>query len=300
MKVAIIGAGSVGLLLGSFLAEAGIEVTMLVRREEQALLLTEEGIERMNEDGTKTVFRVNATTNMEELRGHPLWVVAVKFSSLHSLLEQMNTYKMSNPLLFVQNGIGHLTLALKTDLLHLAFATVEHGAFRSDDRTVHHNGVGVLTIGVGRGDRHKFKLLEQARSTTFPITYTDNAEFVLMRKVLINCMINPLTAILEIENGELITNPFCYELFCQLYAELMVAFPEMRSALSLDDVVAVCRNTARNRSSMLADRSAGRRMEIETIVSAVVEKAYAAKKTLPLLTSFEKMLYAIDRKEGIS
>lgn len=297
VKVAIIGAGSVGLLLGSFLAEAGREVTMLVRREEQAHLLMEQGIERINEDGTKSVFDVKATTDMKELHAYPVWIIAVKFSALSNLLAQMSTHGMNNPLLFVQNGIGHLALALETDLPDLAFATVEHGAFRTDDRTVRHNGVGDLTIGVARGDVGKFSSLDKVRSTAFPVTYHSDVEYVLMRKVLVNCMINPLTAILEIENGELLTNPWCYGLFKQLYAELMDAFPEMRSALSLEDVIAVCRSTARNRSSMLADRSAGRHMEIETIVSAVIEKADSVKKTLPLLTTFEKMLYAIDRKE---
>ena len=52
MEVIIAGAGSIGLLLGSFLAEAGMDVTLYVRREEQAELIRAEGIQRINQDGT--------------------------------------------------------------------------------------------------------------------------------------------------------------------------------------------------------------------------------------------------------
>ena len=41
MGAIIVGAGSVKLLLGSFLAEVSIDVTMFVRRSGQAALLTE-------------------------------------------------------------------------------------------------------------------------------------------------------------------------------------------------------------------------------------------------------------------
>jgi len=109
-------------------------------------------------------------------------------------------------------------------------------------------------------------------------------------------MINPLTAILEVKNGELLSNDSCYVLFERLYKELMNAFPEMRTELSLENVIAVCQRTAENQSSMLADRSAGRPMEIETIVTAVIRKAREAQKEMPLLSTFEEMLYAIEKK----
>ena len=296
MGIVIAGAGSVGMLLGSYLSEAGLEVTMFVRRKEQANLLSNEGIRRINMDGTEDVFRVHATTDISAVSAPRLWIVAVKYSDLHGLLAQLNDAYVKEPVLFVQNGIGHLALANATAIPHLAFATVEHGALRMNDRTVAHNGVGMLTIGAGRGNPKEFNLVEEAHSAMFPVSRHADAEHVLMRKVLINCMINPLTAILEVENGELLTNRSCYELFEGLYEELMEAFPEMQSVLPLETVAQVCRNTARNRSSMLSDRSAGRPMEIETIVSAVIEKASTSKKALPLLTTFEKILYAIERK----
>ena len=76
----------------------------------------------------------------------------------------------------------------------------------------------------------------------------------------------------------------------------MNVFTEMQAVLPYEVVADVCNNTARNKSSMLTDRLAERPMEIETIVTAVIRKAHAAGESLPLLSTFEKMLYAIDGK----
>ncbi len=296
MEVIIAGAGSIGLLLGSFLTEAGMNVTFYVRRDEQAELIRAEGIQRINQDDTKDVFHVHATTDIRDLSTTALWIVAVKYAGLGDLLSDMKTAGIINPVLFVQNGIGHMELVKDTALPNTAFATVEHGAGRLDDRTVSHNGVGMLTIAIDRGDADVFDLIGQAHSDIFPISYHADAELILMRKVLINCMINPLTAILKVKNGELLTNDYCFTLFNTLYKELMAAFPEMQPYLTKEAVVDICKKTAENRSSMLADYLAVRPMEIETIVSAVIRKANGRNKPLPLLTIVEQMLYAIDRK----
>ncbi len=56
MDVVIAGAGSIGLLMGSFLSEAGMDVTFYVRREEQEELIRAKGIRRMQQDGIEKVF----------------------------------------------------------------------------------------------------------------------------------------------------------------------------------------------------------------------------------------------------
>ena len=64
MEVIIAGGGSIGLLVGSFLSEAGMDVTFFVRREQQAELIRAEGIQRINQDDTTDVLRVHATTDI--------------------------------------------------------------------------------------------------------------------------------------------------------------------------------------------------------------------------------------------
>ncbi|MFC5588530.1 2-dehydropantoate 2-reductase [Sporosarcina soli] len=295
MDVVVAGAGSIGLLIGSYFAEAGMDVTFYVRREEQAQLIRTEGIQRIEQDGTKKVFCAQATTDIHRLPAAP-WIVAVKFSGVEELLMTMQQAKVNPPVLFVQNGIGHLELVERSALRHVVFATVEHGAGRCDDRTVSHNGVGNLTRAVFRGDERLFEFLRRAAARDFPVVYHPDAEQILMRKVLINCMINPLTAILQVKNGELLKNPYCLRMFKRLYEELIDAFPEMAQVLPYEAVTKVCMKTADNQSSMLVDHLAGRPMEVNTIVSAVRVMAEKRNKKLPILTSLEMILYAMDWK----
>ena len=166
---------------------------------------------------------------------------------------------------------------------------------RLDDRTVSHNGVGALKIAPYRGDKTSFDFVKSLDSLSFPVTFAEDAHQVIFRKVLINCMINPLTAILQVRNGELIKNPKAKVLFDQLYDEIIDVFPEMRIDLSRAAVEEICVKTASNHSSMLADRMKGNPMEIETVVSSVVRMGEKRGANMILLQTFEKMLLAIDR-----
>ena len=73
-------------------------------------------------------------------------------------------------------------LYTRLNLPHISFATVEHGARRLDDRTVSHNGIGMLTIAPGRGDDSLFNLIEQANSDGFPVSCHTDANHILYAK----------------------------------------------------------------------------------------------------------------------
>ena len=77
MDVVIAGAGSIGLLMGSFLSEAGMDVTFYVRRKEQEELIRAKGIRRMQQGGIEKVFYPRVITDIRELPDAP-WIVAVK------------------------------------------------------------------------------------------------------------------------------------------------------------------------------------------------------------------------------
>lgn len=296
MKVGIIGAGSIGLLIGSYLAEAKLAVTMLVRDEQQKIQLENNGIWRMNEGANKVKVSVTATLDYQEIATMDLLIIAVKYQDLAVVLQALKGRNIKSPLLFIQNGIAHLNDIVENDFPHIAFATVEHGALKKDSHTVSHNGVGKITIGERFGDPQKFDILEKVSSEFFPVQRHVDASYILLRKVLINCLVNPLTTILQVPNGELITNSDAHKLMKMLYEELIEAFPNMKDDLPFEAVEAVCRHTAKNHSSMLTDFYAKRPMEIETIVSAVIAKAEYDGKKLPLLQTYEKILLVLDRQ----
>ncbi|MFS0688191.1 2-dehydropantoate 2-reductase [Sporosarcina sp. 179-K 8C2 HS] len=295
MEVVVAGAGSIGLLIGSYLAEAGMRVAFLVRRDEQATIIREQGIRRINGDGSETVLEADAQTDAGKLPKKAPWIVATKYGGVAPIVEDILERKLGNAVMFVQNGYGHFNFVSGTSLQNVFFATVEHGAGRLDDRTVSHNGVGTIKIAPYRGDETSFNFMGSVDSAAFPVEFVGDAHTIVLRKVLINCMINPLTAILQVENGELVANPYANILFDQLFKEIIAAFPEMQNDLSKAAVEEICVRTAKNKSSMLTDRMNGNPMEIETVVSSVVQMGEMRGASLTLLQTLEKMLLALDR-----
>lgn len=294
MKVAIIGAGAVGQLTASFLADSGISVSLVARRKEQVNELNTKKLTRINVDGTKTVQNIVSTTTLTSLPMQDLLVIAVKYSHLQQLYKQLALLPSDIPLLFMQNGLAHFEEVLNLPQKNIAFCSVSFGAQRVDETTVRHRGIGLCKIAVERGEQHTFEKLLQLHCSLFPVEMVSNAEQMLFEKAVLNSLINPLTAVLQLNNGELVTNKQAFLLMENIYQELTEAFESMEHSISFGDVVDLCTKTAKNTSSMLADRLQGRKSEIETIVGVILNKALAKGHHLPTLRTLYHQVLALE------
>ncbi|KGR73796.1 ketopantoate reductase family protein [Ureibacillus sinduriensis] len=295
MEIVVIGGGSVGMLIASFLAEYNDRVTLITHTEDQARTLKQNGLVRKNIDGTTTVCRVDAYTDLSYLSKDALVIVAVKYGHLVQVYETLQNLDPAIPLLFLQNGLAHLEEADSLPQLSIAFGSCQFGAERENDVMVHHRGIGVMKIAVEKGDVHPFKLLLESPNSFFQVEFVKSAEEMLFEKAILNCFINPLTAVLNVTNGKLVEDPSCYKLLQNIYKEVLNAFPEEMSRISFSDVVNLCRRTASNTSSMLGDMLKSSPTEIETIVGAVIKRAAKAGRNLPILETLYLLVLA---KEG--
>ncbi|MFJ7980437.1 ketopantoate reductase family protein [Lysinibacillus xylanilyticus] len=294
MNVAIIGAGAVGQLTASFLAESGMSVTLVARRQGQADELNAKYLTRVNVDGAKTVQKVVSTTKLKGLPQQDLIVIAVKYGQLQELYGQLSALPSTVSLLFMQNGLAHYDEALRLPQKNIAFCSVSFGAQMIDQSTVQHRGVGVCKIAVERGNSGAFNDLLQLKKSLFPVELVANAEQMLFEKAVFNCLINPLTAILQVRNGELVTNKQAFLLMQTIYQELTEAFEGIEQAVPFLKVIELCEKTASNTSSMLSDRIHGRKSEIDTIVGVILEKALANGHDLPTLRTLYHQVLAIE------
>lgn len=297
LEIVVLGAGSIGMLMTSFLSEFNDRVTLIVHREEQARNLEQSGLVRKNIDGTLTKSVIKARTDFSNLSKDSVVIIAVKYGQLHQIYETLHTLDSSIPLLFLQNGLAHFEEAKSLPQQSIAFGSCQFGAQRENDTTVLHRGQGILKIAVEKGDASPYMFLPDSTSPLFQVEFVKSAEKMLFEKALLNCFINPLTALLEVKNGILVENPQTYKLLGKLYDELFTAFPEDMAQLSFTDVEGLCRRTATNTSSMLGDILSFKPTEIETIVGAVIERAVKNGKRLPMLETLYLLVLA---KEGRS
>lgn len=293
MKVAIIGGGSVGLLMASFLAEYKIDVSILTRRSTQASLLNSNGLRRKNTDGSETTVSVKAMIAVNYLDQYDMIIVAVKYMQLQQVFQIFSAYDKLPHMLFLQNGLSHYDEAMQLPFTHLAFGSVTFGAQLEDDRTVIHRGIGAVNIANARGDDKLIKQLLTATTNLLPLQQVEDAEIMLFQKAFFNCLINPLTFLLQVKNGALLTESHAFALLKNLYEEMKAVFPESSSIL-FEHVEMLCQKTATNTSSMLSDRLGKRQTEIETIAGAMLKKAELKGADLPILRTLYHLVLQLE------
>ncbi|MET1014485.1 MAG: 2-dehydropantoate 2-reductase [Paenisporosarcina sp.] len=292
MKICIIGAGSIGLLLGSYFSEMGHDVYMFARREEQVKALKDKGITRIMPNQQEVNVSVYATHDVKELPKNAWWFIAVKSHHLTQLTSLLNEVSPETKLVFVQNGLAHIKWLEKLQHIHSYIGTIEHGAMKQDSTTVLHKGFGVLNLAALEEDNQKYTEVFQSENVNFPIRSGFDAFTLVLRKTILNACINPLTAILNVPNGGLIHDSYSFSLMKKIFEEIMDAFPEMRSHLLFTDVKKLCEKTAENRSSMLQDIQHGTKTEIDSIVGALIEQAAIRHKVLPTLQTLYTLVRA--------
>lgn len=295
MEVVVIGAGSVGMLVASFLSEEH-NVTLVTRRLQQAEALNRYGLIRKNIDNTISQFSVTARQELPRINASSVVVVAVKYGQLQSVYPLLTSLPENTPLLFLQNGLAHFEDVLTLPQKNIAFGSCQFGAQKENDQMVIHRGNGMLKIAVERGDKEHYSSLIKNDYRNFQLEYAPNAEQMLFEKALLNCFINPLTALLKVKNGYLIDHKPTLHILEQLFLELKTAFPKEMDKFNFDDVTSLCKKTAVNTSSMLADFLHERPSEIETIAGAIIKKAAKRGNELPTLTTLYYLIKAEEEK----
>lgn len=294
MNIYVVGAGSIGLLVASFFAEKSDCVTVVTRRENQKKIIKENGLVRKNLDGTVEKFSVSVSTNLENIPKDSMIFVTVKYGQLKTIYPMLTSVQKDIPIVFLQNGLAHFEEALRLEQEHILFSSCQFGAERENDYTVIHRGAGIVKIAMGRGNSQILQVVESYSSNHFPIEMVDDAEQMLFEKALLNCFINPLTAILNVKNGQLVENPYTKNLLHTLYEELMNAFPEQKERFPYTSITNLCEKTAKNTSSMLSDRLKNQPTEVETIVGAIIKRAESRDKDVPTLKTLYLLLLALE------
>ncbi len=312
MNITVIGAGSIGLLYAARLSLAGEEVRALVRTRRHAEALRESGIKLKTHEGEFVVpIQAAALEDAGNGRGNamePGWfILSVKQTALDSpLLRRLAL--LAGPqdgMLCLQNGIGHMErLSQALPDVALYAGVTSEGAMREDARTVIHTGLGELHYGAAneaaadsRAEKLRGKWQQAADKAGIAAFMSNDMENRIYRKLLLNAVINPLTALYGVRNGELPSHPQAGKLMAALHEETAAILA--RAGLALDGseparLLEVCRLTAGNVSSMLADVRAGRRSEVDSINGAVASLAGTLGLDAPLNQAAAAMVKALE------
>lgn len=289
-KIQIVGAGSVGMLMATYLVQRDYDVHLICRRPQQVERLLAEGIQREDLDGTLSTFSIHAHT--EYIEDADLTIVAVKSNEISSLINLLPIHK---PLLFIQNGLAHFQQIAPLNLPNIAFGSAQFGALKHSDTFVSHRGFGTLKLAYYQME---YPFLDNIFSEEgdFIVSYEKDAFHMLMEKAIINSLINPLTALLQIPNGQLIENDYAYNLLQTFYKELVTVFPNECPPFPL--IKDICSRTKNNHSSMLQDHMAHKVSEAPAILGALIQQAQLGQSQTPILQTIYQLVLAKEKQGG--
>ncbi|MHA6484741.1 ketopantoate reductase family protein [Paenibacillus sp. strain BS8-2] len=335
MRIGIIGGGSIGLLFAAKLALAGEEVTVWTRTLEQSELIGQAGIRILDEQGVERLASVSSkvlsveslnAAESEGLASAAYYLLALKQTDLTGptieLIVRLIGLTPGKPaLICLQNGTGHLQkfVAASQGKFAVYNAVTSAGAKRIDGRSVHHTGEGPLFLAnraearIKAGDQlqHSYemeaetvsedairqkKLLSVLIRAGFEASLSNHIHNRVFQKLLINAIINPLTALFDITNGELPAHPSRLALMKTLHdetASILYASGMEEWTDSWVSVLGVCGRTSSNVSSMLADVRSGRRTEIDSINGEIVRIGFKHGIKAPLNESMLRLIEAL-------
>jgi len=201
-------------------------------------------------------------------------VICVKSYQVKTALQSIHSLIADNALIILtHNGLGafeEISHLLKPDQCLLALLLTQ-GARKVADYHIEHTGMGNSDLGLIFGQliaTKQSQLVNYFQQTLHQVYWQENIQQAQWRKLAINCVINPLTALENMPNGQI--NQHVYQDKVRLIINELVqvaAKEEVYLAESslLKLINNVAHNTESNTSSMRADIMAKRRTEIDYI-----------------------------------
>lgn len=276
----IVGQGAIGLLAASQLALRQSPFHLLLRQPQGKNLVVNF---RQQQQDFPLLLNCQRPT-----QAISLLLVPVKAFSVQSALQQwLPLCAADADIVLCHNGMGTLELAQQQlqPGQKLWFASTTHGALKSGSHHLEHTGMGLTMLGpVNSAATQAQAPVSQLSAALGPVEVVSDILPVLWQKLAINSVINPLTALLMVKNGEL-TKPRYRPHIDQLVAEFChVALTQGQlfdAATLTQKVLSVAANTAGNYSSMQQDRTLQRPDELEFITGFLLNAATQAGLTIP-------------------
>ena len=280
-SVLIVGTGALATLFAARLSAAGTPVTVLGTWSEGLAALHQNGA---GLDGMGS-FPVQTSGSQVDGCQAKFALVLVKSWQTQRAARQLSSCLAHDGLaLTLQNGLGNdAILAGKLDWSRVARGVTTLGATLLAPGLVRLAGDGPVSLEAHPRLAPLQELLLQAG---FDVKVVGDVQTLVWSKLVVSSAINPLTALLRIKNGELLTLPTARGLLGALARETASVAGMLGVDLQFQDPVhateEVAVRTAENTSSMLQDVLRGSPTEIDAINGAVVQKAEEGGLKLPV------------------
>ena len=320
MKICVVGAGSIGGLLGVKLALAGHEVTLIARGPNLAAI-RERGMKLVMHDGTTLVAdKVKATDKIAEAGPQDLVILGMKAHQVEPVVEELKAlYHDDTVVLPMQNGIpwwyfqrhggkyeGRTVAAVDPrgviaagiDPARIIGCVVYPAAEIAEPGVIHHIEGDRFPVGEldGQESERVKKISAVLTEAGFKSPVLPSIRSEIWLKLWGNLTFNPISALTHSTLVDICQFPLTRELARQMMKEAQEVAAQLGIAfrVDIDKRIAGAEKVGKHKTSMLQDVEAGRDPEIDALVGAVIELGEVVGKPVPQITA----LYALVKLLG--
>lgn len=298
MRIAIIGAGALGGVIGFHLASVA-DVVLVDQWTEHVAAINARGL-NCERDGVEAVRPIRAVGDGGAAGPCDVALVTVKARQTPWAAEACRAALAPGGIGYtLQNGLGNREIL--ADVLgvgRVGQGVTALGATLLGPGRVRHAGVGATVLGAEPEPALAGMLAGLFAAAGLPASVGDDVEALVWGKLVVNAGINPLAALLRVPNGAIADTPAARALMATAAAEAAAVAAARGVALPYPDpaaqVEAVLRATATNRSSMLQDVLRGAPTEIDAISGAVAREGARLGVATPLNAALAALVAALD------
>jgi len=297
MKIAIVGAGALGLYYGALLQRGRQDVHFLLRRDYDAII--QNGLKVFSINGDFVLPTIQAYRSADEIGTVDLVLVGLKNFN-NSLYAQLITPLVGKNtlILTLQNGLGNEeSLAELFGAEHIVGGIAFLCSNRGKSGEVHHLGVGRITIGNYLTDdkKHVEMLASIFNSSGIDCRATDDLKKARWEKLIWNIPFNGLSALLLQPVDQLLGVESTRKLVRDIMIEVIAAANAQGLSSPIKDSFAdsmiTTTDTMRGyKPSMQIDREQGRQLEIGAIFRTPLEFAQRQGVAMPRVEMLTTLL----------
>ncbi|MCB1713657.1 MAG: 2-dehydropantoate 2-reductase [Candidatus Competibacteraceae bacterium] len=328
MKICVVGAGSIGGLLGVKLALLKEDVTLIARGAHLAAI-KQHGIKLIMNDGTEHVAQdVKATDNMREVGPQDLVILGVKAHQIEPVVEDIRSLiGPDTVVLTTQNGIpwwyfqklggefeGTIvrsvdpngTLASRIDPARIIGSIAYPAAEIAAPGVIRH--VEGLRFPLGELDGSESERVQAISALLvragFKAPVLTDIRSELWLKLWGNLSFNPISALTHSTLVDIAQFPLSRQLAAHMMTEAQIIAEKLGATfrVSLEKRIAGAEKVGKHKTSMLQDVEAGKSMEIETMIGAVVELGRLTSTPTPYINAVYACVSLLNKtieQEGI-
>jgi len=280
MRIAIIGAGAMGSVIGGLLAKSGNQVSLVDVWRETVQAINERGLQIEDKTGNSETLSVHATTNANEVGLVDVVLVFVKCYHTEAAVRQaLPLIGPNTTVLSLQNGWGNGPLIgsiVGKDRLLLGVCY--HSATVAGPGHVQHLGRGTTFIGEpdGRMSDRLQQITETFNKAGIEVNPTPQVLKEIWSKLALNVCTLPTSALLRFFAPQLVEHSGTVNLMQSLLREAVAVAQAQDIPLTFDErweaISGLLKRCAPNtKASMLQDVERTRRTEIDVINGAIVD-----------------------------